>query len=377
MSQSAYLSNHEPTRSYASLSYFDFEQHAKEWQDVILTHPFNHKLSVFLPFCDTDTARAHLNEAVGNYDLVDLPLSSILDPDFLSSVVRSDTHQFLLHSIDTHLDTDDVVTIDHNGKLVFSLLKSTYESFGIVAEHGQNKQDRLRQKYVVSIDLRDRKLIPGSKKYDRLKSCMENTFAKNFRAVAVCFDKESGETKEINWPSNVSKQTTSMDIKNDSLTYISIPSFDHLRCSFSTKPDAVWQHNTLKALEWIGLANIKANRIDANDKPDSFVSVYYPPSAVSTGSGVLLQWSGLIPTLFIRHVLIAIKKLLLSKEQMRWASLSVWGYRDSPFTWESQQHYSFTNGENDYSFVLLAPESNDTVVATIGCQMYGGDHIQK
>ena len=33
------------------------------------------------------------------------------------------------------------------GNLIFSLIKSTYESFGIVAEHGQNKQDRLRQKY--------------------------------------------------------------------------------------------------------------------------------------------------------------------------------------------------------------------------------------
>ena len=44
MSQSAYLSNYEPTQSYASLSYFDFEQHSKEWQQVISTHSFNHKV---------------------------------------------------------------------------------------------------------------------------------------------------------------------------------------------------------------------------------------------------------------------------------------------------------------------------------------------
>ena len=63
---------------------------------------------------------------------------------------------------------------------------------------------------------------------------------------------------------------------------------------------------------------------------------------------------------------------------MKWVSLSTWGYRDSPFTWESQQHYYFTNGENDYTFILLSPTATTTKqVSTIGCQMYGSDHIQK
>ncbi|KAI9496130.1 ribonuclease P 40kDa subunit-domain-containing protein [Zychaea mexicana] len=411
MSQSAYLSNYEPTQSYASLSYFDFEQHAKEWQDVISTHPFNHKLSIVLPFCDTDTARKHLNEVAGCYYQLNLPLASILDPDFLANVVRSDTHQFLLHSIDTHLDSDNVVTIDHNGKLVFSLLKSAYESFGIVAEHGQNKQDKLRQKYIVTIDLRDRKLVPNTKKYDRLKTCIESTFPKPFKMIATLVDKgitaihtsgisferanwndnpidnpfylvvASGESVEIVWPTSVSNgaQKRSMDITVESLNYISIPTFNDLRpTSLSAKPDAMWQHNTLKALEWIGLANIKANRITANDKPESFVSVYNPPSSISTGSGTLVTWTGLIHPLFISHILVTIKKLLLSKKEMQWVSLSTWGYRDSIYTWESQQHYYFTNGENDYTFLLLSPhEQQEGRIATIGYQMYGSDHIQK
>ncbi|KAI9273074.1 ribonuclease P 40kDa subunit-domain-containing protein [Phascolomyces articulosus] len=374
MSQSAYLSNYEPTPSYATLSYFDFEQHAREWQEVISTHSFNHKLSVFLPFCDTETTKQYFNETTiaGSYYQVQLPLASILDPDFLSNVIRSDTH----------LDSDNVVTIDQHGKLIFSLLKSTYESFGIVAEHGQNKQDRLRQKYIVTVDLHDRKLVPNTKKYNRLKSCIENTFTEPFKAVATWIDRASGDSKDIPWPNTiVSMQKKSMDIKLDSLNYINIPTFDELRCSLATRPDSTWQYNTFKALEWVGLANIKANRITVNDKPECFVSVYNPPTSASTGLGTLMQWTGLIHPLFISHILISLKKMLLSKKELKWVSLSTWGYRDSPFTWESHQHYYFTNGENDYTFVLLSPgetEGGDgSLVPTIGCQMYGSDHIQK
>ncbi|KAG2221623.1 hypothetical protein INT45_005197 [Circinella minor] len=357
MSQSAYLSNYEPTQSYGSLSYFDFEQHSKEWQQVISTHSFNHKLSVFLPFCDTEIVRNHLNDVTaGNYYQGSLLLSSILDPNFLTNVIRS-------------------------GKLIFSLTKSTYESFGIVAEHGQNKQDRLRQKYIVIVDLHDRKLVPNSKKYDRLKSCIENTFTDPIKIIATFVDKVSGESKDIPWPSTVTTtmQKKSMDMKIDPLNYIHIPTLDELRIPLTTKPDTTWQYNTLKSLEWVGLANIKANRITANDKPESFVSVYNPPTSASTGSGVLIQWIGLIHPLFIHHIMISIKKILVTKkEDMKWVSLSTWGYRDSPFTWESQQHYYFTNGENDYTFILLSPtEITTKQVPTISYQMYGSDHIQK
>ena len=48
-------------------------------------------------------------------------------------------------------------------------------------------------------------------------------------------------------------------------------------------------------------------RITANDKPETFVSVYNPPTSASTGSGVLIQWTGLIHSLFIHHIMISIK----------------------------------------------------------------------
>lgn len=99
-----------------------------------------------------------------------------------------------------------------SGKLTFSLLKSTYQSFGIVGL-SQSKADKQRQKHgmvkwtfihplfladlkslyhfciVVQIDVRDPKFVPGGKLYERLKWCLEANFKEPMEMVATCYDK--------------------------------------------------------------------------------------------------------------------------------------------------------------------------------------------
>lgn len=41
---------------------------------------------------------------------------------------------------------------------------------------------------------------------------------------------------------------------------INIPSFENLPIKLSEKPDQKWQQDVQDALEWVGLAYIKANR---------------------------------------------------------------------------------------------------------------------
>lgn len=36
-----------------------------------------------------------------------------------------------MHTIDTYLDTEDVATIDGEGRLILSLQKESYEAFGL------------------------------------------------------------------------------------------------------------------------------------------------------------------------------------------------------------------------------------------------------
>jgi hypothetical protein len=44
-----------------------------------------------------------------------------------------DQCQLMIHSIDTNLNTDNVVVLNPDGKLYLSLVKNTYETFGMEA----------------------------------------------------------------------------------------------------------------------------------------------------------------------------------------------------------------------------------------------------
>lgn len=243
-----------------------------------------------------------------------------------------------------------------SGKLTFSLLKSTYQSFGIVGL-SQSKADKQRQKHgmvkwtfihplfladlkslyhfciVVQIDVRDPKFVPGGKLYERLKWCLEANFKEPMEMVATCYDKgwydvinfltwskrwfvakkkETGRCIDIQWPEGVKATKNEMTAQFDHLQSADIPTFAHLRRSLSDKPDAEWREQVIQATEWIGLAHIKANRLASNDRPQSFVTLYSSPKPVLTEqTGTLITWQGLIPMPFIRHIAISLRKVIL------------------------------------------------------------------
>jgi hypothetical protein len=35
-----------------------------------------------------------------------------------------------------------------------------------------------------------------------------------------------------------------------------------------------------------------------------------------------------------------------------WAIINVWGFKDSPISWNKHEHGYFMNGENNYSFIV-------------------------
>lgn len=51
-----------------------------------------------------------------------------------------------MHSINTNINTDDVVVLSPSGTLCFSLLKQTFETFGIEAA-GRSKADKKHDKH--------------------------------------------------------------------------------------------------------------------------------------------------------------------------------------------------------------------------------------
>ncbi|CAO3607160.1 unnamed protein product [Cunninghamella blakesleeana] len=354
MSQKLYLPDTGLQASYCDLSYFNYEFHQHQWKNIISSHPFNHKLSLFLPHCSAEVVKQLLDTNQLVYYIIKLPLVKLLDEQFYKQYIQSTTHQLLLHTLGTRIDTDNVITLDNNGHLIMNLNKATYESFGIVGKK-QTMMDKQRHRFVIDINLKEMKF--NSKMFQRLKWCFENTMTQDYNFVAVNIDKVSGASTDILWSEEivVNKQDIKMNINQ--IDNIDIP-------QFSTKLDQPyaditpgWENDALSAMEWIGLVNLNATRLKSS--ANSFISTYQTPFINDkTSFGTIITWTGFIPTTFIMNTMINTRKLMVSNTITKWASLTVWGYRDSPFTWNNRQHYYYLNGENDYTFLLLPPHDN-------------------
>lgn len=178
MSQSSYITDLKIANPYGTLSLSDFDAHAHHWQQTILKHPFNHKvcsagkryafhkstvwhcfLAISLStLCVRGHCRATFKEerwillsrgrtpsrhvtATRLFHTIP-PFRFALPcrknpsrPQFILIPSAPDTHQLLLHSINTHLDTDNVVVLDHRGKKQEIRVLSTTVSISLRGEY--------------------------------------------------------------------------------------------------------------------------------------------------------------------------------------------------------------------------------------------------
>ncbi|KAI8973617.1 ribonuclease P 40kDa subunit-domain-containing protein [Mycotypha africana] len=380
MAEKTYFFNQEVTKSHVDLNYLDLDQHEQLWKHVIDTHPFNKALSVFLPSCSINLAEEHMSHSLGVYYEVEAPLSILLDREFFQLYLQSDNSQLMMHTLDTHLNTDDVVVLTPKGELVFSLTKTTFETFGMPPIK-QTKADIKHVKHIVKVDLKDRSFKPDSKLFNRLKWCFENTLTRSFRMVFCAFDKLTKTTIDMQWPLSV-KEITRKEMKPefDTLTDIDIPTFQNMMYDMDQQQEASLQHwdtRAMEAIEWIGLAHLKASRLmqkSSQQKPvDPFVSVYEPPVPLSDSAhtGTLVRFKGFISAFAVDNMMTMLRKLMASGVTKEWIALTSWGFKDSPYTWDKFAHYHYYNGENDYTFLLLPNNRNAYMY-----QFYGSHHVK-
>ncbi|KAI7892008.1 ribonuclease P [Mucor mucedo] len=277
-----------------------------------------------------------------------------------------------MHSLDANLNSDNVVVLNPNGKLYLSLLKNTYETFGMEGIK-RTKADIKHDKHIIMIDLKSPHFKPDSKAFNRLKWCLENTLTTTFSMVACATDKVTGTTIDIQWPSMTQRiMKLDMEPELETLTDIHIPTFDSIKHDIHAQPTEDWDTEAMDAIEWLGLAHVKASRIKNSDRPNPFISVYQAPGTLlESQRGTLVKWKGFIPASIIQNILTNLRKMMASGVTSEWTSLSVWGYKDSPFTWKEVQHYHALNGENDYTFLLLPK-----LQSAYTYQLYGSHHVK-
>ncbi|CAG8444001.1 8637_t:CDS:10 [Diversispora eburnea] len=213
------------------------------------------------------------------------------------------------------------------GTLILNLTKDTYEQLGLTGK--PSKYGTNRQRFVVQINLLEKSMIPGKKSYERVKWCFENSLTESFPFLISFIDIISHESKEMNFPS-----------------------------TFNAKK--------LKIYDWLGMVSLKSQRLLAHDRIDPYISVYSPPEPYKMGDGTLLRWTGFIPSAIIlsifKSVLEQIEKNHLN---VPWIVINIYGFKDSPISWNKQEHNHFMSGENNYSF-LIWPDGTYTLYQALG-----------
>lgn len=133
----------------------------------------------------------------------------------------------------------------------------------------------MRISAAVKVDLR--KLKTDGKAYQQLVRGLKNTFPDKIKMAAAYIDKGqkedqeegamideltlvTGETCNVSWPKDVAATEYPMELTFGQFSNLNIPTFDKLPTKLSENPGSEWQQGVQDALEWIGLAYIKANR---------------------------------------------------------------------------------------------------------------------
>ncbi|KAF9140010.1 hypothetical protein BG015_001834 [Linnemannia schmuckeri] len=342
------------------MNHYSFNSPKQLHSRCITTHPFNHKIQVFLPTKLSPAIQSALTEKLLNetsiYYHAHVPLSLLLTSNFMQYIRNG----MIALSVQGGIDTHDVVCLDGKGRLVLNVTKDSYEQLGLSGKPSAFHQDR--QRYVVEIELNKPAMVPGKPGFERIKWCFENTFTAQFSMLFASVDPQ-GVSLPLEFPESARATSMTFNIQSSSLNNIVIPDATPIRTI--GKNDLRWRRSVSDLYEWIGLASMQSDRIMFGDNIDPFLCVYSPPTPTTTdeqqdlkpSSGCLIEISGLIPSQGIVRILEALRSLLdssnltLSSAQ-RWANMTVWGFQDSPISWIGREHGHLVSGENMYSFFL-------------------------
>ncbi|KAG0280334.1 hypothetical protein BGZ96_001602 [Linnemannia gamsii] len=370
---STFFPKEAPPRAHLYMNHYSFNSPKQLHTRCITTHPFNHKIQVFLPTELSPAIQSALTEKLLNetstYYHAHIPLSLLLTSDFMQYIRNG----MIALSVQGGIDTHDVVCLDGKGKLILNLTKDSYEQLGLSGKPSTFHQDR--QRYVVEIDLNKPAMIPGKPGFERVKWCFENTLVTPFSMLFASVDSQ-GVSLPLEFPESVQATPMKFNIQSTPLNNIIIPDATPLRTI--GKNDLRWRRSVSDLYEWVGLASIQSDRITFGDNIDPFLCVYSPPAPPTIeqqqdptpSSGSLIEISGFIPSQSITRILEALRSLLdssastLSSAQ-GWANMTVWGFQDSPISWIGREHGHLVSGENMYSFFLWP-----SLVAT----QYSKDH---
>ncbi|KAL0966862.1 hypothetical protein UPYG_G00301110 [Umbra pygmaea] len=324
----------------------NFENEKSSHDTHVSKHYFNHKVSLVIPECRSLPPK--LASVINNFKkyflIKDLPVYEFLDKDFLENVVWNGALYAL--SYKTSIDQDNTIALLPSSHLILSVDKDTYEQLGLEGKPSQyNHKQPMR--YVVTIDLTEKSMAPGGKRYQRvLSSLKERVPLKSHFLLARHNSGVEGDRVLQSLLARYQWKDHTPVVRSHTLKDLSCPSLrstDLRGEQHSCDPSSF--------LEWLGAVSAG---VSCDNTATSFTSTYVCPEPNTPVSQALhCTLSGLLLPEDIYSLLQELRRYFDEPKFTSWLSLTVHGFMDSPVSWGDREHGFHKGGENFYNFVLF------------------------
>ncbi|XP_063075150.1 ribonuclease P protein subunit p40 [Engraulis encrasicolus] len=324
----------------------NFRDERARYDTHVSKHFFNYKVSVVIPECASLPAstRTVIDSFSSYYCVRDLPAYKLLEKDILQKVVTKG--HFYALSYGTRIDEDNTIAFLPSGHLVMSVDKDTYELLGLEGKPSQYTHRKV-QRYVVNVDLTDKSMSPGSKKFQRLvTSLKERVPIKCDFLIATKMTANDDVESLHSLMSQYSYKEYSAAVQTHTLKETPCPSLHS--SDLRGKEESCDPH---RFLEWLGAVNMD---ITCDNEASSFLSTYACPEPRGVMSqGLLCTITGFLIPEDIHALLMELRNYFDQPKFTSWLSMTVHGFADSPVSWGTTEHGFLKGGEHFYNFVCF------------------------
>ncbi|XP_006634444.2 ribonuclease P protein subunit p40 [Lepisosteus oculatus] len=330
----------------------------KSRHDVhVAGHYFNYKVSVLIPECGTlPLGLKSIVNSIAKYYLVkNFPIYKILEEKFLEKQVKAGSLCAL--SYKTRIDQDNTFALLPTGKLVLSLDKDTYEDLGLEGQPSQYNH-KVPVRYVITVDLADKSLAPGTNKYKRVMWALKEKVQLRSDFLMAKHKPDEEECPLASCFTDYQYKEYKPSVSTQTLSDVPCPVIH----SKHLKGQAEESCDSQEFVEWLGAVTAG---IECNNEASSFLSTYCcPDPRIIMGKACLCTVTGFLLPENIYQLLEEIRHYFDEPKFAPWSTLTVHGFSDSPVSWSTAEHGFHKGGENMYSFVIFRNDDYWLYMAT-------------
>eukprot|EP00040_Diaphanoeca_grandis_P013302 m.67256 g.67256 ORF g.67256 m.67256 type:complete len:360 (+) comp23787_c0_seq1:66-1145(+) len=327
------------SRLIATLS--SFKNPKSDHEKSILGHHFNHAVEITVPgYSELPSELIAVSPTKDTFYVATFQLAQFLEPKFIQSFA---TGQLYALSLGTKIDVHNVAAVLPSGKLILSIDKPTYEQLGL---QGKKTSFYGETRYNVSVDVTQPSFSSGNKIYERVKWCLTDRLGLKFEFLVGWRSNKEPATFECDVISNLpgAKKITPEEFAK-SYSKLQIPKLPF------AEEGLRWEDDILDANEWLGAIS---SHLDMCGSIDSYHNTLTCPTPTAkTTSLVTKRWRGFI---FPQTILQIVKEAsqLVDEKNLEWVAVNIWGFQDTPLSWDSQEHGFSLSGANNTTFVCYS-----------------------